>query len=63
MHTVIILFEAIRVKGEIRINDGESTELKFFGLNALPELESRAQLAMERLKDWREYRHFFNLNS
>lgn len=51
MHTVIILFEAIGVKGEPRINDGESCELKFFPLDALPELESRAGLVIERLKN------------
>jgi len=49
MHTVIILFEAVRVKGEIGISDGESTELKFFALNALPELEPRAALVIKRL--------------
>jgi ADP-ribose pyrophosphatase YjhB (NUDIX family) len=49
-HTVIILSEALRVKGELRINDGESRELKFFPLDALPELESRAELVIERLK-------------
>lgn len=50
MHTVIILFEALRVKGELMINDGESKELKFFPLNALPKLESRAEMVIERLK-------------
>jgi ADP-ribose pyrophosphatase YjhB (NUDIX family) len=51
MHTVIILFEALRVKGELRINDDESKALRFFSLDALPELESRAELVIERLKN------------
>jgi ADP-ribose pyrophosphatase YjhB (NUDIX family) len=51
MHTVIILFEAIGVKGELRKNDGESRELKFFPFDALPELESRVELVAERLKN------------
>jgi len=51
MHRVIILFEAIGVKGELRINDGGSRELKFFPLNALPEMEFRAESVIERLKN------------
>jgi ADP-ribose pyrophosphatase YjhB (NUDIX family) len=50
MHTVIVLFEAIRVKGEFRVNDGESKELRFFPLNALPEQEFGAELVIKRIK-------------
>ena len=43
IHTVIVLYEAIEVKGDIHINDNESKELKYFNVNYLPELESRAE--------------------
>lgn len=43
VHTVIVLFEALRVSGELSINDGESSELRYFNLSLLPMLESRAQ--------------------
>ena len=43
LHTVIVLFEALRVSGELSINDGESSELRYFNLSLLPMLESRAQ--------------------
>lgn len=47
MHCVIVLFEAIGVIGELSINDDESTELKYFDFNNLPELESRADCVIK----------------
>lgn len=41
MHTVIVLYEATRVQGNLRTSAGESVELKYFTLDALPPLESR----------------------
>jgi 8-oxo-dGTP pyrophosphatase MutT (NUDIX family) len=43
LHTVIVLFEALKVSGELSINDDESNELRYFNLSFLPILESRAQ--------------------
>ena len=43
VHTVIVLFEALKVSGELSINDGESNELRYFNLFSLPMLESRAR--------------------
>lgn len=50
-YTVIVLYKAVGVSGELRINDGESRCLKFFPLNALPELESRAEYVIGRIKN------------
>ena len=37
-------------KGELRINDDESKELRYFPINTLPELETRAEMVIRRLK-------------
>ena len=37
-------------EGELNINDGESKELKFFSLDNLPELESRAKAIIDKIK-------------
>ncbi|MDE7302580.1 MAG: NUDIX hydrolase [Oscillospiraceae bacterium] len=50
-YTVIVLYKAVGVSGELRINDGESRCLKFFSLNALPELESRAEYVIGKIKN------------
>lgn len=50
-YTVIVLYKAAGVSGELRINDDESRCLKFFPLNALPELESRAEYVIGRIKN------------
>ena len=50
-YTVIVLYKAVGVSGELRINDGESSCLKFFPLNALPELESRAEYVIGKIKN------------
>ena len=50
-YTVIVLYKAVWVSGELRINDGESRCLQFFPLNALPELESRAEYVIGKIKN------------
>ncbi|MBD5144925.1 MAG: NUDIX hydrolase [Ruminococcus sp.] len=50
-YTVIVLYKAVDVSGELRINDDESRRLQFFPLNALPELESRAEYVIGKIKN------------
>ncbi len=47
---VIALYKVKNYSGELGINDGESAKLRFFPLNALPELESRAKAIIDRIK-------------
>ena len=49
LYSVVALYLAKGVHGEMKITDGESNELKFFGKDELPELESRAQKMIEWL--------------
>ena len=46
---VIALYKVKNYSGELGINDGESTKLRFFPLDSLPELESRAKAIIDRL--------------
>ena len=46
---VIVLYEARNYKGDLKINDDESTRLEFFSLNNLPKLESRAQRIVDKI--------------
>ena len=46
---VIALYKVKNYSGELGINDGESTKLRFFPLDKLPELESRAKAIIDRL--------------
>ena len=50
MCNVIVLFKVLNYSGEIRVSDNESRELKFFPLNDLPEMESRAKTILENIK-------------
>ena len=43
LYSVIALYLADDVSGELKITDGESNTLKFFGKDKLPTLESRAK--------------------
>ena len=45
---VIVLFEARNYKGDLKINDDESTKLEFFSLDNMPKLESRAKRIVEK---------------
>ena len=47
---VIVLYKVSNYEGELNINDGESKELKFFSLDNLPELESRAKAIIDKIK-------------
>lgn len=49
MCTVIVLFKVLNYKGDIKIADNESKELKFFSLDDLPVLESRAESILEKI--------------
>ncbi len=48
-YTVIALYRAVGVTGTLRINDDESHRLQYFSLDALPELESRADYVIKKL--------------
>ena len=56
---VIVLYESRNYKGDLKINDDESTKLEFFSLNNLPKLESRAQKIIGRIVDG-EIKVYFN---
>ena len=43
LYSVVTLYLANDVTGDLRINDGESLKLKYFGKDELPNLESRAK--------------------
>ena len=51
LYSVIVLFKAENVSGELSINDGESIKLAYFSLNEMPELESRAAKIVEWIKE------------
>ena len=46
---VITVFEARNYEGTLKINDNESTELKFFSLDNLPQLEARAKIIIDKI--------------
>ncbi len=48
---VIALYKVQNYSGDLKINDDESTELKFFSLDNLPELESRAKAIIDKIKN------------
>ena len=49
MCTVIVLFKILNYTGEIRVSDNESKQLKFFALDNLPNMESRAQAIVDKI--------------
>lgn len=51
LYSVIALFKADSVYGELRINDSESLWLAYFSLDQLPILESRAAAICEWIKN------------
>ncbi|MDE6660073.1 MAG: NUDIX hydrolase [Eubacterium sp.] len=48
LYSVIVLYLANGVTGELKITDEESYKLQYFGKDGLPELESRAK----KILDW-----------
>ena len=51
MCTVIVLFKVINYTGKLHINDNESKQLKFFALNNLPTMESRAKAIIDKINN------------
>ena len=51
MCTVIILFKVLNYLGNIKVSDNESKQLKFFKLDALPNMESRAQSIIDKINN------------
>ena len=47
---IIALYRVRNYSGRLSINDGESTKLRFFPLEGLPELESRARAIIDKIK-------------
>lgn len=51
MCTVIVLFKVINYTGKLQIMDKESKLLKFFALDNLPIMESRAKVIVDKIND------------
>lgn len=51
MCTVIVLYKVLNYDGEIKVSDNESKELRFFSLDNLPKMESRAQAIIDKIKN------------
>lgn len=49
MCTVIVLFKVLNYKGDIKVSDSESRELKFFSLKSLPIMETRARAIVDKI--------------
>ena len=49
MCTVIVLFKVLNYSGKIKVNDNESKKLKFFPLDKLPNMESRAKAIIDKI--------------
>lgn len=49
LYSVVVLYLANNVTGTLNITDGESFELKYFGKDELPALESRAKVIINWL--------------
>ncbi len=51
MCTVIVLFKVIDYAGNIKVSDNESKDLRFFSMDNLPKLESRAENIIKKIKN------------
>lgn len=51
MCTVIVLFKVLNYTGDIKVSDNESKQLKFFALDNLPNMESRAKVIVDKILD------------
>ncbi len=51
MCTVIVLFKVIDYIGNIKVSDNESKDLRFFSMDNLPKLESRAANIIKKIKN------------
>jgi len=50
LYSVVSLFRAENVSGDLEISDGESLKLQYFAFNNLPTLESRAKTIIDWIK-------------
>lgn len=50
LHSVIALYQAMQIDGELCMPDGESLELAYFPMDALPEMEPQAALLLSIYK-------------
>lgn len=51
MCTVIVLFKVLNYTGDIQVADNESKQLKFFSLDNLPNMESRAKAIIDKINN------------
>ena len=51
MCTVIVLFKVLNYTGDIKVADNESKQLKFFSLDNLPSMESRAKAIIDKINN------------
>jgi 8-oxo-dGTP pyrophosphatase MutT (NUDIX family)/GNAT superfamily N-acetyltransferase len=51
IYNAIALYACEDWEGNLKMNDGESTELRFFPLHSLPSLTERQELILNKLKD------------
>ena len=51
MCTVIVLFKVLNYTGDIKVTDNESKQLKFFSLDNLPSMESRAKAIIDKINN------------
>lgn len=49
LYSVVVLYLANDVSGELKITDGESLKLDYFSKDNLPNLESRAKVILDWL--------------
>ena len=54
LYSVVSLYLAENVSGDLKITDGESLKLQYFNFNNLPKLESRAKTMLEWIKENRK---------
>lgn len=52
MCTVIVLFKVLNYTGDIKVADNESKQLRFFSLDNLPNMESRAKAIIDKINNW-----------
>ncbi len=50
-YNVIALYKVTEFKGNLKINDNEGLDLKFFSINNFPTLEQRAKTILDKVKN------------
>lgn len=51
LHSVVILYKASGVSGEMKMTDGESLDLAYFPLDQLPLMDPRAAVLLRHVRD------------